>query len=343
MRLSSLAGHIGESIAWPDPLLRAVIGQLVARTDRRLSSAPPDATDLFAKEMQDGPIALHTGDANAQHYELPERFFSFFLGPRRKYSSCLFPDTRTTLADAEEFALAQTAEHAGLADGQTILELGCGWGSLSLWMAERFRNARVTAVSNSRSQRAYILGEAEKRGLSNLTVLTADMNEFSIEKKFDRVVSVEMFEHMSNWRTLLSRIKRWLAHDGRAFIHVFTHARAPYRFDHDNPGDWIAQHFFTGGLMPSHRLMHEFQESFAIEQEWRWSGEHYSRTADAWLANYDANTDQVREVLEQVYGRDASLWNRRWRMFFMATSGLFGHASGSAWGVSHYRLVTASA
>jgi cyclopropane-fatty-acyl-phospholipid synthase len=342
MRLSGLAGHIGEAFAWPDPVLRATIGQLVARTDRRLNSASADATGLFAKAMQDGPVALYTGDANTQHYELPERFFSLFLGPRRKYSCCLFPDARTTLADAEELALAQTADHAGVVDGQTILELGCGWGSFSLWMAERFRNAQVTAVSNSHSQRAYIVGEADKRGLSNLTVLTADMNEFSTEKKFDRVVSVEMFEHMSNWRTLLSRIRRWLAHDGRAFVHVFSHVRAPYSFDRDDPADWIAQHFFTGGLMPSHRLIHEFPESFAVEHEWRWSGEHYSRTADAWLANYDANTDQVGMVLGEVYGRDAALWSRRWRLFFLATSGLFGHATGSAWGVSHYRLVPTS-
>ena len=168
------------------------------------------------------------------------------------------------------------------------------------------------------------------------------MNDFATERTFDRVVSVEMFEHMSNWQLLLSRIRRWLAPDGRAFVHVFSHAGAPYRFDRNNSGDWIAQHFFTGGVMPSHGLMNEFPEIVSVEAEWRWNGEHYRRTADAWLANYDANAEEIGTILREVYGRDAALWRRRWRLFFLATAGLFGHASGSAWGVSHYRLVPAS-
>lgn len=235
----------------------------------------------------------------------------------------------------------QTAEHAGLEDGQDILELGCGWGSLSLWMAARYPRARVTSVSNSHSQRAYIVGEAERRGLGNLTVLTSDMNDFSTERTFDRVVSVEMFEHMANWRLLLSRARGWLSPEGRAFIHVFSHARTPYRFDHDDPSDWIAQHFFTGGLMPSHGLMHLFPESFSVEREWRWSGDHYRRTAEAWLDNYDVHAEEIGDILRDVYGDQAALWRRRWRLFFLATSGLFGHDGGSAWGVSHYRLAPA--
>ena len=293
--------------------------------------------------MGDYPVAIHTADANAQHYELPERFFGLILGPKRKYSCCLFPMAETPLAEAEEYALAQTAGHADLEDGQTILELGCGWGSLSLWMAEQFPNARITSVSNSHSQRAYIATEASKRSLTNLTVVTADMNDFSTDQTFDRIVSVEMFEHMANWQRLLARLKGWLAPDGRAFIHVFTHAATPYRFDQDNPADWIAKHFFTGGLMPSHRLMLEFPESFTVEQDWRWSGEHYRRTADAWLANYDSNADEIDGILREVYGQDAALWRRRWRLFFLATSGLFGHADGKAWGISHYRLAPSRA
>jgi cyclopropane-fatty-acyl-phospholipid synthase len=312
---------------------------LVARTDRRLTASLPAETSRFAKAMTDFPVAVHTADANAQHYELPERFFALILGPRRKYSCCLFESDDTSLAEAEELALAETASHADLHDGQRILELGCGWGSLSLWMAEHLPNARVMAVSNSHSQHVYITGEAAKRGLANLTVVTADMNDFSTDQTFDRIVSVEMFEHMANWRRLLARMNRWLVPDGRAFIHVFSHAVAPYRFDHGDPADWIAKHFFTGGLMPSHGLMREFPDSFIVEQDWRWNGDHYRRTADAWLMNYDANADEIGSILSEVYGPQASVWRRRWRLFFLATSGLFGHSDGNAWGISHYRLV----
>ncbi|MBL8575937.1 MAG: class I SAM-dependent methyltransferase [Mesorhizobium sp.] len=338
MGLIGRATQFGEAISWPDPVLRTAIGLLVARTDRKLSAAPLEAVTRFAASMDDYPVAIHTVDANAQHYELPERFFALVLGPHRKYSSCFFPSATTTLAEAEAHALAQTVEHADLRDGQTILELGCGWGSLSLWMAEKLPNARIMSVSNSHSQRAFIMAEAARRGLANLTVATADMNDFSTDATFDRVVSVEMFEHMANWRLLLARMRGWLVPDGRAFIHVFSHVSSPYRFDHEDPADWIAQHFFTGGLMPSHGLMNAFPESFTVEEDWRWNGEHYKRTADAWLANYDANADEIEDVLRDVYGKDAGLWRRRWRLFFLATSGLFGHSQGKAWGISHYRL-----
>ena len=218
------------------------------------------------------PIAEHPDEANAQHYELPPDFFQLALGPRRKYSCCLYRTGNETLAQAEECALAETAAHADLRDGQEILELGCGWGSLSLWMAERFPNARITAVSNSRPQREFIEREAMLRQLRNLTIVTADMNDFTIPKNFDRVVSIEMFEHMANWQTLLARVRTWLKPDGRLFIHVFSHDRAPYRFDHGDANDWIAQYFFTGGIMPSRGLIHRFPDLFTVEQEWRWSG-----------------------------------------------------------------------
>lgn len=338
MGLIDSTARLGEAFPWPDPILRGAIDLLVARTDRRLAGLLPVETSRFARTMTDLPVAVHTANANAQHYELPERFFALILGPRRKYSCCLFATADTSFAEAEEDALAETAKHADLQDGQRILELGCGWGSLSLWMAEHFPNARIMAVSNSHSQRAYINGEAAKRGLANLTVVTADMNDFSTDQVFDRIVSVEMFEHMANWQVLLARMKNWLVPDGRAFIHVFSHTVAPYRFNHDNPADWIAKHFFTGGLMPSHGLMHEFPDSFIVEQDWRWNGEHYRRTADAWLVNYDANAEEIGSILREVYGNDAALWRRRWRLFFLATSGLFGHSNGKAWGISHYRL-----
>ena len=239
---------------------------------------------------------------------------------------------------AEANALAETCAHADLHDGQDILELGCGWGSLSLWMAAQYPQARITAVSNSNSQRQYIMDTARARGLGNLRVITADMNAFTTEARFDRVVSVEMFEHMANWDALLGRVRDWLRPDGRLFLHVFTHVSAPYRFDTADPADWIARHFFTGGIMPSHNLAHSFPHLFQVEQDWRWDGRHYQRTARHWLENFDANAARIDVLLQGVYGAQAGLWRRRWRLFFLAVEGLFGHEDGSAWGVSHYRL-----
>jgi cyclopropane-fatty-acyl-phospholipid synthase len=328
---------LGERIAWPDPITRAGIGWLVSRTDRELAASPPLAPE-FARAMSGFPVALNTSDANRQHYELPAAFFRNFLGPRLKYSCCLFQGEDDSLALAEERALAASCDYAGLADGQEILELGCGWGSLSLWMAERYPNARILSVSNSHSQRDFIMHRAGESGLTNIDVVTADMNDFKTDRRFDRVVSIEMFEHMANWRILLGRIASWLKPDGCLYIHIFSHEKSPYRFEHTDKADWIAQHFFTGGIMPSHDLMHHFPESFAVEREWRWSGTHYSRTAQHWLKNFDANRDAIDSVLSSVYGADAGLWRRRWRLFLLATMGLFGHAGGQVWGVSHYRL-----
>ena len=205
-------------------------------------------------------------------------------------------------------------------------------------MSEIYPNAKVTSVSNSASQKAYIDGQAKLRGIDNLQVVTADMNDFATDGRFDRVVSVEMFEHMANWRDLLARVRGWLRPDGRLFLHVFSHRATPYRFNAGDPTDWIAQHFFTGGLMPSHELVRQFSDLFTLEQDWRWSGEHYARTAEDWLKNFDDQADEIGKVLREVYRADAKLWARRWRLFFLATAGLFGHAGGAEWGVSHYRL-----
>jgi cyclopropane-fatty-acyl-phospholipid synthase len=335
--LAQTAVHALEGAPLPDVMTRAGVRWLVARTRRRLAAAPAALESAFAREMALRPIAENTEAANAQHYELPPEFFALVLGPRRKYSCCFY-DAGDDLACAEDAALAQTCRHADLQDGQSILELGCGWGSLSLWMAESYPAARITAVSNSHSQRRHIEAEARLRGLGNLEVVTADMNSFSIDRTFDRVVSVEMFEHMSNWEGLLGRVRGWLKPDGRLFIHVFTHANAPYRFDAADPNDWIAQHFFTGGVMPSHGLIARFADLFEVEADWRWKGVHYEQTALDWLANYDRNATEVMAVLRKVYGGEARLWFRRWRLFFLATAGLFGHEGGTVWGVSHYRL-----
>jgi cyclopropane-fatty-acyl-phospholipid synthase len=328
----------GEAVPWPDAMTRIGIAWLVGRTRDRLASAPADADLRFAEEMSRYPIATHVAAANTQHYELPQDFFAHVLGPQRKYSCCLYDHTTDTLATAEERALCVTAERAGLGDGQRILDLGCGWGSLSLWMAKKYPSSRIVAVSNSRSQREFIVSVARALALSNMEVLTADMNEFAPPERFDRIVSVEMFEHMANWRPLLRRLRDCLEPDGRMFIHVFSNRRAPYRFATDEQTDWIAQYFFSGGLMPSHSLIRQFGDCFAVENEWQWNGGNYARTAEDWLKNFDSNTDKILAIFERVYGADARLWRRRWRLFFLATAGLFGFAGGEEWGVSHYRL-----
>ena len=300
-----------------------------------------DTDAMFAREMAVRAIAEHADAANAQHYEVPAEFFAMVLGPNRKYSSCFYDSARSSLAEAEDEALRQTIAHADLRDGQSILELGCGWGSLSLRMARDFSNAAITSVSNSHSQRAYIEEKAASRGIGNLRVITRDMNVFMPDRRFDRVVSVEMFEHMMNWRELMTRLKGWMQPDGRFFMHIFTHRAGAYLFDRADKEDWIAQHFFTGGVMPSHGLIRQYADLFTVEQEWRWSGTHYQRTALDWLANFDLNREAIESVLSDVYGRDTALWMRRWRWFFLATAGLFGHGDGKEWGVSHYRMMPA--
>jgi cyclopropane-fatty-acyl-phospholipid synthase len=321
----------------PDFVTRPAIAGMVAGARRRLAM-DTTSDQAFAREMAERAIAEHADAANSQHYELPAEFFRICLGPRLKYSCCLYPTGAETLAEAENAALAETCVHAGLSDGQSVLELGCGWGSLSLWMAERYPESSITAVSNSNGQRRFIEEQARARGLKNLVVLTRDMNAFEIADRFDRIVSVEMFEHMANWRALLTQARTWLKPDGELFIHVFSHRATPYRFDVSDTSDFIAQHFFTGGVMPSHNLMRQFADLFEIRQEWRWNGLHYSRTALDWLANMDAQPQTVDRIMRATYGRDARLWTRRWRRFYLATAGLFGDNGGEEWGVSHYRL-----
>ena len=338
--VSSVIGT-AERVPLPDLMIRAAIQRLCSRTAARLAGGSAESDARFAKEMAARAIAEHAEAANFQHYEVPADFFGHVLGPNRKYSSCFYREPASTLQEAEEEALRQTIDHADLADGQAILELGCGWGSLSLSMARQFPNSQVIAVSNSHSQREYIESEAASRGLRNLRVVTADMNGFDPRRQFDRIVSVEMFEHMMNWRELMGRLRSWLEPDGRFFMHIFTHRTSSYLFDRTDEEDWIAQHFFTGGVMPSHHLVRQYADLFEVEKEWRWSGQHYQRTALDWLGNFDSHRTEIESILRGVYGEDAPLWVRRWRWFFLATSGLFGCAGGSEWGVSHYRMKAA--
>jgi len=336
MSFATAAASLAERYALPDFVIRAGMRRVIAAND---ASVPPPGTDAeFARSMGAYAIAEHAEAANRQHYELPPEFFALFLGPRRKYSSCLYPGGDESLSEAETIALAETVAHAGVRDGEQILELGCGWGSLSLTMAEKFPAARITAVSNSTPQRLYIEAEARRRGLANLQLITADMNDFTTQTCFDRVVSVEMFEHMANWRALLSRVKTWLKPDGRLFLHIFTHRHRPARYDWRDPEDWMGQHFFTGGIMPTVGLIRQFSDLFSIEEVWRWGGTHYQRTALHWLEAFDTDRARIDPVLAHVYGADATVWRRRWRMFFLATAESFGFNNGQSWGVNHYRL-----
>jgi len=324
----------------PDRVLRLGIRRLLrARLDELLdgdAEATAAATQAFVDALHAAPIAPLPHKANEQHYELPAAFFAGVLGPHRKYSACHWPDGVDTLAEAECAALAATCERAGLADGQRILELGCGWGSLSLWMAERYPSARITALSNSASQRAYIEAQAEQRGLSNLQVVTCDINRFDTTEHHDRVVSVEMFEHLRNWPQAFANVARWLQPDGRFFMHVFAHRGAPYAFVDRDASDWMSRHFFSGGMMPSDDLALHCQDDLRLVQRWRWDGRHYQRTAEAWLANMDARRADLLPLLEQTYGADADLWWTRWRLFFLSVAELFGYEDGQRWWVSHY-------
>ena len=342
MTLTAVATRAVERTPLPDSLTKLGVGYLVARARKALATGPSAGDGAFAGEMAQRPIAENTLEANAQHYEVPAEFFRRVLGGRLKYSSCLYPTAETTLEEAEEAALAETCAHAALEDGQTILELGCGWGSLSLWMAERYPLSTITSVSNSNSQREFIQAKAKALRLTNLCVITRDMNDFTPTRTYDRIVSVEMFEHMANWRALLSKLVPALEPEGRLFLHVFTHPDRAYRFESADPDDFIAHHFFTGGIMPSHGLIRQFADLAEVEQEWRWSGEHYRRTALDWLANFDSHSAEIGTLFKRVYGADAALWKRRWRLFFLAVAGLFGDSDGNVWGVSHYRLRAAT-
>ncbi len=332
----------------PDGVVRLGIRRLLRERLAEIGDGDGEAAariaEAFVAALATAPVALLTEKANEQHYEVPAEFFARVLGPHRKYSCCEWTEATRTLGDAEAAALQSTCERAGLADGQRILELGCGWGSLTLWMARRYPASRITALSNSHSQRVFIEDEARRRGLSNIQVVTEDFNRFETDERFNRVVSVEMFEHLRNWPEAFRRVAGWLVPGGRFFMHVFSHRTTPYAFEERDASDWMSRHFFSGGMMPSDDLALRFQDDLKLLHRWRWNGRHYAKTSEAWLTNMDANRSALWPLFERVYGAEqAPTWWMRWRLFFMSCAELFGHEDGECWRISHYLFEPRSA
>ena len=327
----------------PDSVIRAGIRRLLDRKLKEIHATDVEKAAIiknrFVQMMGESPVALVPHLANEQHYEVPAAFYSEVLGRNRKYSCCYWPTGVKDLDSAEGAALQVTVERAGVEDGMKILDLGCGWGSLSLWIAEHFPNASVTSVSNSRSQHDYIVRAAENRGIENIDVHVCDMNDFAAPGTFDRIVSVEMFEHMRNYPELFRRISSWLEPDGRFFMHIFCHRTTPYEYIDRGPSDWMSRHFFSGGIMPSADLPMRIGGDLSVERHWQWNGDHYARTLRAWLDKMDARKGAVMPILEDTYGKDqADRWRMRWRIFFMACEELFAYNGGREWYVSHYLL-----
>ncbi len=346
MQVTSLAINWSERGLIPDYAIRAGIRRLAEARLKEISADDCESgaslQTAFIASMKEAAIAPVPELANQQHYEVPAEFFQYCLGKHRKYSSCYWDKSTTTLDQAEKLALQLTCTHAGIENGQHILELGCGWGSLTLWMAQHYPKSQITGVSNSNSQREYILQQAQKRGLSNVHILTCDMNhfqpaDFGIEHGFDRIVSVEMFEHMRNWQTLYHNVHDWLVPGGRFFKHIFVHRLTPYAFEVAGDDDWMSQFFFSGGIMPSDDLPLHFQDRLKLLQRWRWDGTHYEKTANAWLQNMDKHAQEIAPILESTYGASsAEMWRNRWRIFYMSCAELFGLNNGQEWWVTHY-------
>ena len=325
----------------PDRAIRAGIRRLCTQRLEEIGAhnvehAGTALTD-FVSAMRAAEIAPLPALANEQHYEVPASFFGQVLGEHRKYSCCYWTEGTRSLHEAEAQALQLTCERAGIEDGMAVLDLGCGWGSASLWIAEWYPGCSVTSVSNSQSQREFIEAEARRRGLANIKVLTRDMNEFEAPARYDRIISIEMFEHMRNYEMLFEKINRWLNPGGRFFMHIFCHRSCAYAFEDKGPGDWMSRHFFSGGIMPSADLPLHFQRDLTLRSRWFWDGRQYEKTANAWLASMDARKKAIMPILAKTYGEvNAAQWFMRWRIFFMACAELFGYDDGQEWFVAHY-------
>ncbi len=344
--MAQVTNRLLEKGVIPDPLIRFGIRGLLKdklKEERKNKKSFGEKNKFELIELlKTSPIAVNTTDANEQHYELPTEFFKFVMGKHMKYSCGLWKEGTTSFDTSEEDMLQLTVERAQILDGQRVLELGCGWGSLTLFMAQKFPKCQILGVSNSSTQKQYILREAKKRQLTNVRIMTADMNDFLTEENFDRIVSVEMFEHMRNYKKLLGKISDFLNKEGKLFIHIFTHKEFAYLYKEEDENDWIAKYFFTGGIMPSDDLLFHFQDHLKVEEHWHVNGSHYQKTSEEWLKNMDRNKDKIMPILKNTYGEDYRKWWVYWRVFFMSCAELWGYNNGTEWIVSHYRLIKES-
>lgn len=325
----------------PDSWIRSAIRWQLKNKLKIESRDGEKSQQLYFKnllqKLSQGPIAIHTSEANEQHYEVPTEFYKIVLGPRLKYSSGYWANERTTFEESEMMMLQLYSERAQLQDGQKMLELGCGWGSLSLYLAETYPQSEITGVSNSATQKAFIDAEIKKRNLKNLKIVTCDINELELQDSFDRILSIEMFEHMRNYKKLFQKAAKFLKENGLLFVHIFSHKKFAYPYESDNPNNWMARYFFTGGMMPSDELFFYFQEDVSLRKRWRVNGQHYHKTCEAWLGKMDLNQEKIMRIFEETYGHhDALKWWVYWRIFFMACSELFGYEKGNQWAVTHY-------
>lgn len=320
--------------------IRKLCKQRLSELETPSLAEKQNKAEAYKQGLINSTLAVHTKDANDQHYELPPEFFLHVLGKNLKYSSCFYDQSTKSLSDAEDLALKISCERAQLKDGMRILELGCGWGSLTLHMAKTFPNSKIVAISNSAPQKAFIDSQAKERGLKNVLVLTRDISQLeslALEfESFDRVMSIEMFEHFKNYQTLLSKISDVLAKDGKLFVHIFTHKEYSYPFEVEGEDNWMGKYFFTGGQMPAHNLLYSFQRDLYLETSWAWDGVHYQKTSEDWLQNMDQNAETIMQIFKKTYGEESTQWFNRWRVFFMSCAELFGYDKGQEWGVSHY-------
>jgi cyclopropane-fatty-acyl-phospholipid synthase len=332
----SLAIKLAENHLVPDDVTRYGIRRLLRKRLRK--SQDNTSFHQYINEVTTGPIATEMDKANEQHYMLPPEFFQRVLGDNLKYSCCLFESSVNQLTDAEDLMLKKTCERAGIKDGMKILDVGCGWGSLSLYIARKFPNCQIDSVSNSSEQKLFIEKRCALEGINSIQVTTADINVFDPDKQFDRVVSVEMFEHTRNFRKLLDKISTWLLPEGKLFVHIFCHDRYTYLFETEGDDNWMGRYFFTGGIMPSYTLLDSVGGKITMEKSWKVSGTHYAKTSRAWLANMDSDKPASMELFHTTYGAQASVWFQRWRMFFMACEELFAFNHGREWFVGHYLM-----
>lgn len=327
----------------PDPLvrfgIRGLLKEKLKHEERLDEESGGQRLMQLIEQLKQSPIAVNTTEANEQHYEVPTEFFQLVMGKYLKYSCGYWREGVSDFSQSEADMLEITTQRADLEDGQDVLELGCGWGSLSLYMAEKYPNSHFIGISNSRTQKQFIDSQIKERGLCNLEIRTMDMNDFAIDKQFDRVVSVEMFEHMRNYQELLSRVAACLKAEGKLFVHIFTHTKHAYLYELNEGFDWMARYFFTGGIMPSDDLLLHFPEHFTIEEHWRVNGKHYEKTSNGWLKNMDRNKERIMQIFKETYGEDYKKWWNYWRIFFMSCAELWGYNDGKEWIVSHYRFV----